>query len=128
MAIVFKDFVTEEFKKVLTALCEYKEFDEDGRLSVFRFMNKYNAESKIFSDRYNELKKDSQEQLKLIDGSEEEKEEKTKQLNAEFTNKLEQLLDCPSELKELDYDKVKKAPLSAIQLDWLKKVLINLPE
>jgi len=124
MTVLFKHFVTEEFKKLLSEIHKLRTSSEADRMSIWRLTNKYNEEVATFGKRWNEIVTESQEEIKALpDG-----DEKITQIQQESSKKLEELLNCVSEIKKLDYNAIKELSLSAADLDVLKPVLINFPE
>ncbi len=127
MSIKFKYFVTEPFKLKLVEILKLKDLKESTFQSLRRFQKQYNAEVTVFSDRLTEIQKESQAKIDAL--PEEDKEAKVKELNDEFLKKLEDLSECDSELKPLDYSVIKecKSVIAPIEMDILEPVLTGVP-
>lgn len=119
--VKFKFFVTEIFKKVVEEKLAFKDFEEGHYLSLYRFNKKYKEELKIFSDRWNEIVKEKDEEVKK-EGAD------VAEIEAKFLKRAEDLLDQVSELDKIDYNCIKKAGLSPYDLEVLEPVLKNIPE
>lgn len=126
MSIKFKYFVNEPFKVLLEKLVKTDDLKEPARLALWRFKNNYNNEIKIFYDRLNEIQKETSEKLKKL--REEEKEEQSKIISTESMKKIEELVECESELKYLNYTSIKDCNIQPIEMDLLEHVMSNIPE
>jgi hypothetical protein len=126
MSVKFKYFVNEPFKAVLEKIVKTEDLHESVRLALWRFKNKYNEETKSFVDRMNEIQKEFN--AKIIALSEEEKEVQTPVLNEQAMKKLEELVECESELKPLKYTFIKDCKIQPIEMDLLEHVLSEIPE
>lgn len=123
--VKFRNFCLVNFENVLKKINQFNH-NEEERLYLFRFTNKYTKEVEIFSKRWQAILEEMQVKIKEVE-EDSQKEALIKQINQDFEKKLNELLDCPSELKKIDYNKIKKAEISVEDLFILEPMLINLP-
>lgn len=142
MSVQFKYFVTEQFKKILEEKLKTN-LSQNENLILYRFKKKYDAEVLVFNDRRENILKEFrdlvdevigknfdektfEEKLKIL----EEKEESKLVLKSLIENqnkKFQELLDCTSELKKLEYDLISKTNPNAEELGILEGIMDNIP-
>lgn len=111
MSLKFYEFANESFLQSLSEIVKFRGFNESERLENRRFFKKVEDQVKIYSERFQEINSEE-------DFSEEEK-----------NIKKQELWVCESELNlNLNYEIIKKAPISELDINILKPALTNLPE
>lgn len=126
MSLKFKVFVTKPFEDVLVKVVKHPWDVEASRLAFKKFRNKYIKELELFKERFTEVQKEAQEELESL--SEEEKKVKEEEVNKKFMEKVNELCECDSDLKPLDYNIVKDCILNQLEWDVFEFVLTNIPE
>lgn len=125
MSLKFKAFVTKPFEEIIVKLVNHEFKQESKRLAFKKFRNKYIKELDIFKERYTEIHKKALELVEALDP--EVKEEKTKEHDKEFIDKINELCECESDLKPLDYSAVNDVILNQLEWDLLENCLVNVP-
>lgn len=123
MSLKFKNFVSKPFEEVLTKLVKHEFSEESSRLAFKRFRNAYIKNMDDFKERYQELQKQTQERVEI-----EVEEDKKQEHHTHFMTKIQELCECDSELKPMDYSVVKNCVLNQLEWDILELVLENIPE
>lgn len=125
MSLKFKVFVIKPFEEVVAKLVKHEFKQESQRLAFKKFRNKFVKELELFKERYTEIHKKALEDIEALDV--EVKEEKTKEIDKQFIDKINELCECESELKPLDYNVVKEVILNQLEWDLLENCLENVP-
>lgn len=128
MSLPYKAFVIDAFKKVLDVITAAKVYTETELHAIRKFKKAYEIELDSFLKRYEEIRKEWEQKLQ----ESKEDEEAKKNINQTYTSKINELLNCVSEVKPLDYSKIQKAMqekiISPDDMNFLEPVLINIPE
>lgn len=142
MFVQFKYFVTEEFKKILEEKMKFN-ISQSENLALFRFKRNYDSEVQVFISRWNILlkeynekidelfgkdfdKKTFEEKIKILDSKEESKI-LLKEIIENHNKKSQELLDCESELKKIEYTLISKTELTPQELCIFEGIIDNMP-